>query len=221
MRRISASRSAPGRHLEAHAREEHAAAWHRPRGRARPPTPRSRTTSRPTSRMPTIFQVRRPKRSSWPSCAPAVAARDAAAHHRLALRGLEHAALRDAAPLRGRRARSAPRRARARSRGRRSPCGRTAAPPAPATPAARPRRSCATPSKKRSAWWASSGTALEPSLSEPLRSTIRLSGEPVETSVRRMLETRPRKSVVAITTSAITATVSAVRRRRCTRLRSG
>ncbi len=47
------------------------------------------------------------------------------------------------------------------------------------------------PSKKRIDWYAASEIWLEPSLSEPLRSTIRLSGSPLETSVRRRLDTRP------------------------------
>ena len=50
--------------------------------------------------------------------------------------------------------------------------------------------------------------------------TIRLRSWPVATSVRCKLETRPRKRVQATTTSAITATVSAVRRRRAKRLRT-
>ena len=52
---------------------------------------------------------------------------------------------------------------------------------------------------------------LEPSLVEPLRSTIRLRSWPVVTSVRLRLEIRLPNSVVAITTSAITDTVSSVR----------
>ena len=75
------------------------------------------------------------------------------------------------------------------------------------------------PSKKRIAWSASSESWLEPSLVAPLRITIRLSGEPDETSVRFRLAIRLQKSVVAITTRAITATVKAVRVPRANRLR--
>ena len=50
--------------------------------------------------------------------------------------------------------------------------------------------------------------------------TIRLRSSPVATSVRRRLVMRPRNSVVAITTRAITLTVRPVRRRRANRLRT-
>jgi hypothetical protein len=79
----------------------------------------------------------------------------------------------------------------------------------------------ATPSKYRSAWKASSGSELEPSLGEPLRSTTRLRGCPVLTRVSFRLETSPANSVVATTTSATTPTVSSVRVRRAARLASG
>jgi hypothetical protein len=84
-----------------------------------------------------------------------------------------------------------------------------------------PPASRATPSKKRTPWKASSGRMLEPSLVEPLRSTIRLRGSPVDTSVRLRLEIKLPNSVVAITTNAMTATVRPVRMRRATRLPSG
>ena len=61
---------------------------------------------------------------------------------------------------------------------------------------------------------------LEPSLVAPLRVTIRLSGSPVSTSVRRMPETRESITVTASTTSAITPIVSRVRVRRWSMLRS-
>jgi hypothetical protein len=49
--------------------------------------------------------------------------------------------------------------------------------------------------------------------------TTRLRGEPDETNVRLRLPIRLQKSVVAITTRAITATVKAVREPRASRLR--
>jgi hypothetical protein len=83
-----------------------------------------------------------------------------------------------------------------------------------------PAASCAMPSKKRMSWSAASGSWLDPSFDEPLRITIRLRASPVVRSVRSRLEIRPRKSVVATTTSPITATVRPVRRRRANRLRT-
>ena len=78
----------------------------------------------------------------------------------------------------------------------------------------------AMPSKNRMACSAWRVSWLEPSFVEPFRMTMRLRSSPVLTSVRRRLEIRPRKSVVAITTSAITATVRPVRKRRAKRLRT-
>src|SRR5439155_5488920 len=62
---------------------------------------------------------------------------------------------------------------------------------------------------------------LEPSLSEPLRSTMRLSGEPLATSVRFKLVISARKTEVAITARAMTPIVSAVRPSRARTLRTG
>ena len=81
-----------------------------------------------------------------------------------------------------------------------------------------PRRG-AMPSKYLIAWNASSASWLEPSLSEPLRITTRLRGSPLDTSVRRKLEMRPRKSVHATTTSAITPAVIRLRAGRAVTLR--
>ncbi len=61
---------------------------------------------------------------------------------------------------------------------------------------------------------------LDPSLSEPLRSTIRLAGEPVDTSVSCRLDSNARNTAEAITASAITAIVSEVRRSRARTFRT-
>ena len=60
---------------------------------------------------------------------------------------------------------------------------------------------------------------LEPSLSEPLRITTTFIGSPLIATVRLRLVMRPRKSVAAITTSAITPAVIRLRVGRARTLR--
>ena len=181
-------------------------AWRRWRARARRPRPRSRTTSRPSRGCRPPSRCRGRSLSCEPSDAPCVALGDAAPDHRLAARRVEHAALGDRRPRRGRAAPSARRRAPARSRARRPGVRRTAAPRARARSAGCPRRRARCPRRSGSPGSDSSESWLEPSLVAPLRITTRFSGEPDETSVRFRLAIRLQNSVVAITTSAITAT---------------
>jgi hypothetical protein len=83
-----------------------------------------------------------------------------------------------------------------------------------------PSEPCAIPSKKRTAWYASSGSELAPSLVAPLRSTIRFFGEPAPWRLCFRLETSPESSPSASTTRAITPTASRLRERRTHRLRT-
>ena len=82
-----------------------------------------------------------------------------------------------------------------------------------------PSASRAMPSKKRIACSDSSVSWLDPSFVAPFLITTRFSGDPEETSVRFRLAIRLQNNVVAITTSAITTTVKAVRVPRAIRLR--
>ena len=77
----------------------------------------------------------------------------------------------------------------------------------------------ATPVSARSACAASRGTTLAPSLVAPLRSTIRLSGSPVEASMRCSPPTSAASSMVAATTMATPPMVNAVVQRRTAMLR--
>ena len=83
-----------------------------------------------------------------------------------------------------------------------------------------PSRPSAMPSKKRTVWYACSGSELAPSLVAPLRSTIRFLGEPAARVLACSELTRPESKPSASTTSAITTIVSALRARRSQKLRT-